>query len=128
MMTIDEALTIKWLPVARLVYPQDWIFREELALALRSLHEGAPPSAVVDALDLVWFEEWDALVEYALHHYASEAVAVLRAIASYHEDDGWRYNAIRHLIESGNLDQNIATQLRERELDPQIRELLDSAP
>ena len=127
-MTIDEALTFKWLPVARLVYPQDWNFRKELALALRSLREGAPSSAVVDALDLVSFEEWDALVQYALDQHAAEAVAFLRAIASHHEDDGWRYHAIRHLIESGNLDQNTAAQLRERELDPEIRELLNTEP
>lgn len=127
-MAIEQALTAKWLPVARRVYPHDWIFREELALALRSFQAGAPANALMDALDHVAFEEWDALVAYALEHYTAEAVKFLRPIANHHEDDGWRYNALRHLVESGNLDRNTAAQLRERELDPEIRELLSSAP
>jgi hypothetical protein len=49
--------SFNWLSVARNVFPYDWIFREEFALALRRVREGAAPDALADALGNVAFEE-----------------------------------------------------------------------
>jgi Restriction endonuclease len=123
-MTIEDALTFKWLPVARRIYPFDWIFREELALALRRLHDGVPPIVLIDALDTVAFEEWEAFVAYALEHHSAEAIEFLQAVAGFHEDTGWQYNAVRHLMDTGNLDRSAAVQLLGNETDLEIQELL----
>ncbi len=48
-------------------------------------------------------------------------------IAVNHEEDGWRFNALRHLLNSGNLDQQEVSELLAHELDPSVRELLESA-
>jgi hypothetical protein len=125
-MTIDEALTCKWLLLAREIYPYDWIFRENLALALRRLHENKDQGAVVEALESIAFEEWDSFVAYALSNHQAEAFTILRAIAVNHEEDGWRFNALRHLLNSGNLNQQEVSELLAHELDPSVRELLES--
>jgi Restriction endonuclease len=97
-MTIEQALTCEWLPLAREIYPYDWVFREELALAVRRLHERTSPDDIIEALEPVAFEEWDSFVAYALAHHQAEAVSLLHAIASDHLEDGWRFNAIRHYL------------------------------
>jgi hypothetical protein len=126
-MTIEEALTCKWLPLAREIYPHDWVLREELALAVRRLHGKTSPGDVIDALEPIAFEEWDAFVGYALAHHQPEAVTLLHAIAGNHVEDGWRFNAVRHLLDSSNLDEPKIAEFLAQETDADIRELLESA-
>lgn len=121
----QEALTCKWLPLAREIYPHDWFFRNELALAVRRLREKAPPSDIIEALEPVAFDEWEAFMEHALRHQRADAIGLLHTIASEHYDDGWRFNAIRHLIDSGSLDKRSAEKLLSRETDPEVREILE---
>ena len=124
-MTIEEALTCKWLPLTRAIYPYDWVFREELALAVRCLHEKARADDVIDALESIAFEEWDAFVGYALAHHQNEAVTFLRAIAVNHVDDGWRFNAVRRLVDSRNLDERDAAEFLAAETEPDVSERLE---
>jgi hypothetical protein len=124
-MTPDEALDAQWLPIARSVYPHDWIFHLEIAKAIRNLKAGAEPEAISDVLTNVAFEECKAFVQYALIDQSSEAVEMLEWIATYHLDDGWRYNAIQMLSESGNLNQSFIRLLKSQEQDPEIIDLVD---
>jgi hypothetical protein len=124
-MTLEQALTFKWLPLARQIFPHDWVFLKELALAVRRLHEKESPDQVIDALEPVAFEEWDAFVEYALRHHHAEAIDFLRTIAARHADEGWRFNAASHLRESGNLAEHEAGDLLSREIDPDVRGILE---
>ncbi|WP_295384600.1 restriction endonuclease [uncultured Thiodictyon sp.] len=124
-MTVKQALTYKWLPLARQIYPHDWVFRKELALAVRLLHKKAPPEDIIGALEPVAFDEWDAFVAYALRHHQTEAFSFLRSIVSHHDDDGWRFNALNHLIQSGGLDACTTAEILAHELDPEIREFIE---
>jgi hypothetical protein len=126
-MTVEEALTCKWLSLAREIYPHDWIFREKLALALRRLYEYKDQGVVVEALESIAFEEWESFVAYALSNHQAEAFTLLRAIAANHVEEGWRFNALRHLLNQGNLNQHEVSELLAHESDPSVRELLESA-
>jgi hypothetical protein len=123
-MTTQQALTYRWLPVAREIYPYDWYFREELALTVRLLQEGAEPWKIIDSLEGVAFEEWDGLIGFALAAHTQQAELLLVVIARYHWDDGWRFNAIRHLDEIGLLTPKLRDELAAKEQDPETLNLL----
>jgi hypothetical protein len=123
-LTIEEALRHKWLKTARELSPMDWHFRPDLFTALRLLHVNAAPLAIIESLEVVPFEEWDALVAYALREHPSQAQHLLRIIAKDHPDDGWRFNAIRHLEEAGLLDTEVRNELLATERDRDVLDLL----
>lgn len=123
-MTVEQALTYRWLPVARKVYPYDWVFHERIAHALRLLHETAPPFRIADALEPVAFEEWDALVSHALTQHRDQACELLLAIARHHHDSSWRFNAVQRLIGGDFLASEVRRELLESERDPDTVELL----
>ena len=70
------------------------------------------------------YEEWDAVVRYALANYPTIAQRFLLIIAESHHDDGWRYNAIQHLLDDDLLDEPTRRHLASHETDPEIAELL----
>jgi hypothetical protein len=115
-----------WLPLAREVYPQDWIFRRELALALRRLNDGSPPTSLVECLEFIAYEEWDALVRYAIAFHKAEAERFLLAVAEAHPESDWRYNAVQRLLEHGLLDVSARQRLASLEDQSEILELLDT--
>ena len=123
-MTIEEALTYKWLPEARRIFPFDWTFHEQLAQAVRHLNDGLFADEIVDALESVHYEEWSEFVTYALANHAGQAVAFLQTIAEHHHDDGWRFNAIQRLDESGHLASSFAQNLLGHEQDADVAERL----
>ena len=124
MVSIEEATTYRWLPLARQIYPRDWGYHNEIALALRRIFEKAYIGLVIEALDGVPFEEWEAYVRYALLHHREEAVSMLEAIAQAHYDSGWRFNAICLLQEASLLRSEVREQLEQSEDDPEILLLL----
>jgi len=121
-LTVEDALTFRWLPVARSIYPQDWYFHRELARAVRLLNEAAPVDDVIEALETLAFDEWDAFMRHGLAHHPDVAVPLLEAIAAHHFDDGWRFNAIALL--DGRLGIDLAEQLLRRESDAETADLL----
>lgn len=123
-LTIEQALTWHWLPLARDLYPYDWIFRRELAHALRLLKEEAPADSLVLALEGVAYDEWIRLIAYALAEHPSAARRFLEAVAEAHPDDGWRFNAVQRLLEIGAIDEGFRTRLLRREKDLETRDLL----
>lgn len=123
-MTIEQALAYKWLPVAREIYPYDWGFHENLAHAVRSINEGGDPEIMEQALDTVPYDEWDAFVRFALDQYPSEAKTFLAAVAKSHADAGWRFNAVQHLIGADLLHPSLRDELLTRETDADTIELL----
>ena len=123
-MTVQQALTYRWLPVAQEIYPYDWHFTEKLAHTVRLLHEDGDPLAIVDSLEGIAFEEWDALIEFSLAVHPKKAEKLLVVIARHHYDDGWRFNAIRHLDASGYLDPQFRDKLSGKERDSDILDLL----
>jgi hypothetical protein len=122
-MSQDAALTFNYYQLAREVYPFDWIFRPDLARALRALEEGTLAAAIAETLEDVAFEEWEAFASYAIANYRSEAVSLLVFIASEHHDEGWRYNAVRLLLDTGHLPLNLRNRLLQVQ-DPELQELL----
>src|SRR5215218_8383382 len=56
-MSFDEALTFRWYPVAREIFPYDWYFHEQLARAIRALKADGDPQEVELALESIAFEE-----------------------------------------------------------------------
>jgi hypothetical protein len=125
-MSVEEALSYKWIPVARAIYPEDWVFHLELSKSIKYLNESEEPAHIIKSLEGIAFEEWEAFVEYALVHHNHEAVQMLDTIALYHFDDGWRYNAIRILAECGEFSNVLAQKIRAREQDEEILELVKS--
>lgn len=125
LMTIEQAMTYQWLPVAREIYPYDMAFHEKLALAVRYVNESGNADPVIDALEGIAFEEWNSFVGYALLQHQEEAVSILQTIVSYHPESGWRFNALRHLLDSKSLNQGLAESVLEQETDPDVLALLD---
>jgi hypothetical protein len=123
-MSIEEATTYRWLPLARQLYPWDWAYHNDIALALRRTHEKVNVGVIIKALDDVPFEEWEAYVRYAMLHHREEAVSMLEIAAKGHYDSGWRYNAIRLLKEADLLRSEFCEQLEQHEEDPETLLLL----
>jgi len=123
-MSPTEALEFQWLPLARSIYPWDWIFHLELSKAVKYLKEVTEPEFIIDALEGIAFDEWEAFVEYALVHHREEAVQMLETIAVNHIDDGWRYNAIRLLWECGNLNEALVETIKSTERDYETLEFI----
>jgi len=88
-MSFDEALTFRWYPVAREVFPYDWFFHEQLARAIRALNTSGCPQEVQSSLENISFEEWESFVWWALQHHPEEGVSFVVWVARYHYDDGW---------------------------------------
>ena len=123
-MSIDEATTFRWLPLARQLYPWDWAYHHDIALALRQIYEKVDVELIVNALDGVPFEEWKSYVRYALLHHREEAGSMLETVARAHHDSGWRFNAIRLLQETDLLLSELREQLEQHEEDPETLLLL----
>jgi hypothetical protein len=123
-MTVEEALEMQWRPIARKIFPMDWAFHPQIAAALYRLQKGDSPESIIEAMEGILFDEWLALVEYALQYHTSEATGFLWFVALHHYDDGWRFNAIQELIMSGAFDQFDLNLILERERDPAIVQML----
>jgi hypothetical protein len=123
-MPIDEALEMNWRAVARQMFPLDWAFHSKMAAGLYRLQQGEQPQKVIDSLEELPYDEWEALVKYALTHHLLEAANLLWCISTHHYDDGWRFNAIQYLIDFGLLDKFDVSQLVATEYDPEIISLL----
>jgi hypothetical protein len=123
-MSIDKATTYRWLSLARQIYPWDWGYHNDIALALRRVFEKADIGLVIEALDGVPFEEWEAYVRYALLHHREEAISLLETVAQAHYDSGWRFNAIRLLQEADLLRSEFREQLEQHEEDSETLQLL----
>jgi hypothetical protein len=126
-MSPQEALEFEWLPLARRIFPWDWAFHPTLAKALMHLKRGSKSELIIDALEGVAFEEWEAFVGYALGHHGDEAVRFLEVVAMDHFDDGWRYNAVRWLSECGALSPALVEWISLHERDQEILELIEES-
>ena len=122
-MALDEALTFRWKPVAREVYPYDWIFHDQLARAVRALKTDGSPQEVEASLENIAFDEWERFVWYALQHHPEEGDAFLVWVARHHHDDGWIYNAAHILQEAGLMQPELRAELLSRP-DADLQELL----
>jgi hypothetical protein len=124
--TYDEALQAQLLPVARHIYPNDWAYHPQLAAAVLRVQQGRQWDTIAEELDEVSFEEWDNFSQYAMAAHPAEATAFLEAVATYHHEDGWRFNAARILIENDQMNDSLRMRLIENEAqDPDFMELLD---
>jgi hypothetical protein len=124
-MSFDEALTFRWYPVAREVFPYDWAFHPQLAVAIRALKMNGGPREVEFGLENIAFEEWERFVRWALEHHPEEGVSFLIWVARYHHDDGWVYNAARILEEVSLMPSELRAELLGRP-DADLHKLLDS--
>jgi len=113
-MSFDEALTFRWKPVAREVYPHDWVFHEQLARAIRALKTNGCPQEVESGLENIAFDEWERFVWWALQHHPEEGVSFLVWVARYHHDAGWIYNAAHILQEVGLMPPELRAELLSR--------------
>ncbi len=123
-MPIDEALEMQWHAVARQIFPLDWAFHPDIAKGLHLLNKGDEPGSIIDAIEEVPFEEWQAFTKYAVSNYPSEASEFLWFIATHHHDSSWRYNAVQQLIDAGALAQPDIGALVSKEPDLEIIDLL----
>ena len=126
-LTLEEAERLDWLRIGRQIYPRDWAFHAAIGESLRLIETNAEHERVSEGLDQVPFEEWDALIAEAMANHRDEAEVFLNWIAWSHHNDGWRYNAVRHLIEHGSLEGEQMARLLENEQDQEVRELLMTA-
>jgi hypothetical protein len=79
----------------------------------------------IDALWEIPFEEWEVTIQTMPGYKKELAIRMLKAIAVYNPDDGWRFNAIRILMDLGVLDYEFANSLIEQETDSETLELLN---
>jgi hypothetical protein len=86
------------------------------------LNEAAQIQDIVEALEPIAFDEWDAFMRHALERHPHVVAPLLVAIAEHHPDDGWRFNAIQLL--GHRLSADVARQLLGRETGPETAALL----
>jgi hypothetical protein len=122
--TVEEATKQDWLAVGRRIYPGDLMFHSEIGRAFRMIEEGRSSEEIAEVLDGVFFEEWEALVGTALAEHPDEAQILLTWVSRFHLDDGWRFNAVRHLIDSDLMNEHLRVELLQRETDPEVLDLL----
>lgn len=123
-LSIEDALETKWYPIARQIFPWDWAFHPEMAAALSHINKGASSKCVIDAIEQIPFEEWDAFVTYALSNHSLEAKDFLEFVTLNHHDDCWRFNAIQKLIDSNLFNKELANRLVNEDQDTDIIELI----
>jgi len=123
-LSFEEALEIQWRSIARDIFPYDWTFHPKIANALYRFDRGENPENIINAIENIPYEEWESLVNYAVDNYIEEATNFLWFIAMNHYDSGWRFNAVKHLIETGMINQFDTKELFNKEKDSEIRLLL----
>jgi len=115
----------RWKPLARKIFPYDLNYHPELARGLYYLYHGNA-TAEIDSIENIMYEEWEAFVNYGIHNNYNYTVDFLKIIVNHHNDSGWRFNAIKHLLEIGELDKNEIDQIRKMEKGPEFQELIET--
>jgi len=98
-----------------------------MAAALCHINKGASPQCVIDDMEQIPFDEWNAFIAYALNNHSSEAIDFLEFAALNHYDDCWRFNAIQKLIDSNIFDRDLADRIINEDQDPDIIELIQQS-
>lgn len=122
--SVEKAYNLNLLNEARRIFPLDWAFHQHMAEALKSLRDGGDSASFAEALENVPYDEWERLARYALDRHRLEAEIALRAVASDHLDDGWRYNAVLALDEFGLLSVPELLSFAAGETNAENQELL----
>lgn len=125
MISVDEAMEFNWRKIAQQAFPMDWAFHPDMAAGWHRLQQGEHPEAVIEALEEVPFEEWEAFVAYGLDEIRFETAELLWFIARHHPEGGWCANALQQLLWAGLLDRSQRTIVQQTERDPDILELLE---
>jgi hypothetical protein len=123
-MTVEEALEAQWLAISREIFPFDWAFHPQIAAGLYRLQKNEPSEKILKTIEDMPFDEWVSLVQYAVSNYQTEAGLFLWFVAQYHDDDGWRFNALQELITSGLIKRFDVNQILKRENDTEILDML----
>ena len=119
----QEADERKWFYEANEIFPYDSMFHPKIYQAKKEIEKDNYILAI-DKLENIAYEEWLAIVDYSFDKYRVTIESLLRTVAEYHYDNGWRYNAIQKLDENGCLDEDFKEFLLQKESDLEIRELL----
>jgi len=119
-----EARRLNWRELARAVFPWDEGFHPDMGNAFHALVVDNDVDQCIEALEELPFEEWDNAVRTLCQAKPTAAASMLHAIAEFHPEDDWRYNAVRLLDELGILTEELIDQLLEQETDATTRELL----
>ncbi len=98
----------------------------QLAQALKGFASGQPVNSerVIEILDIVFFDEWEAFFTNIIGSNTLEAFDVLNVIALEHYDSGWRFNALRLLLENSALDDKLIDSILQEENDPDILDMI----
>lgn len=123
---ILEAERLNLRELVRQTFPWDEAFHGVMGDALFTFDKSSSLDDWVESFEKLPFEEWENTFENYARLNANKCRGILRAIAQLHWDDGWRFNAIRLLSESGWIDETFCAFLLESETDPDTRELLES--
>ena len=123
-MTLEEALETQWLPIARSIFAFDWAFHPQIAAGLCHLEKNKDPEKIIEAIEDIPFDEWVALVQYAIKKHSTEAANFLWFIARQHYNEDWRFNAIQELISSDLIKRFDIRQIFESEQDREILDML----
>lgn len=118
-----EAIERDWYYVAHKIFPFDVEFHSIMNTAINEVVNNNNQKAV-EELENIPYEEWLAVIDYSFDKYPNTIEKLLRLVAEYHYDDGWRYNAIQKLDEYNTLDEEFVSILLNKEKDYDTRELL----
>lgn len=124
-LTERDAVRLNWRELARSIFSWDEGFHREMGDAFDAMFVDADIQRCIDALWDIPFEEWEVTIQTLLGYKKELAIRMLKTIAVYNPDDGWRFNAIRILMDLGKLDYDFAISLIEQETDPETLELLN---
>lgn len=118
--TARDAAAWRWLSALDSHFRIDCEFRRvsgDLVEALR--HGDSAPFLDAD----VPYEEWLAIVAVGLASFPAKTSEVLRVIAREHYDDGWRFNAVQHLVDAGQMSLAELDEVIRLEAHPENVEL-----
>lgn len=120
-LTLIEARGLRWLPELEKRFAVDREFKQVSSALVEALRIG---DAEPFQDETVAYEEWLAVIETGLSHFPQSTVEILRAVATGHYDDGYRFNAIQILSEAQSLDLTLFQHMLTTETDPDTIELI----
>lgn len=119
--TVAQAEGLRWIPALEERFAVDGEFKQVSGELVEALRTGNPAPFFEEAIA---YEEWRAVLETGLSLFPEAATEILQAIASDHQNDGHRYNAVQILLEAQMCNRVFMQRLATAESDPDTLELL----
>ncbi len=125
-LSVQDSKRLNFREVARIVFPWDEVFHPIMDDAFYSFTISILIDEWIDTLEGIPFEEWEVMIYTYRQNNQDKCNKLLRIIVQLHHDSGWRFQALRFLIEFSAIDGAFHKMLLKYEKDQEVLALLKS--